>query len=658
MNRYLAREILFHPYQQLMELPDEDVVEVVFDDGMVQMSTNELIFSQLCWEIQRKYEHAPLLKSFRLSKRVSGMAHAEIAGNCLFETRKHYLKMGLNFTREDVEECSRLVSVITNNIFNFVVHDLGEYVESGCALDFVEILNHPEVAKINNEIQSKPSVTNMDVEECIDKLGKIIINDPALVRNAVSKAVRSGVVKINQALQCVGPRGFVNDIDSQIFPDAIRVGFAQGFTRLADGLKESRSATQSLLYTKGPMQDSEYFNRSEQLAAASIMGIHDSDCGSRNYVPVTIASRNLLADLEGAYYLNEETNQEEYITRDHSHLLGKTIRKRSVLTCKHPNPYEVCARCFGELSISIPRDTNIGYVSAAQLQGPVGQLILSNKHFIGSVGVDEISIDEYSSAYISRGSDENCIYLNPELKGYVNKGYLLEIAFDEKEAVNLTDITAIDNIDMVSPFRISEVRYMEFKAVDKVGNEVLKPALVKVQTDTRVGSLSKDFLRYVKRKGWVVGDKQDYRVDMSEWDFTKPLIQMPLKHFDTVDYMKTIESFIKGTSSKNSRTLTSYETPYGALIALHDIVSLRLSVNVAYLEILLLATLVVDRTNRDYRLPVDRVNGETARYNQIMALHSLAAAYAYEGQADVIFSTEAFLVKVRPRHILDNMVLG
>jgi hypothetical protein len=649
MNSYKARDILNLDLETLLSLPDEDKIELVFDDKTVITSTNEMIFSQFCWEIQRHYLHAPLLHTQLLTKRVSGMAHAEILEKCLFDTRKHYLENGLAFTREDVEHCSRLISIATNNIFNFVVAELAEYVESGSALDFVDILVHPKVKALNDAIENKDDVTSFDIENISKELEDIIVNDPMLQRNAISKAIRSKVVKVNQALQCIGPRGFVNDIDSQIFPDPIRVGFARGFTRLADGLKESRSATQSLLFTKGPMQDSEYFNRSLQLSAITIEGIYDGDCGSKEYIPVTISSLGLLGDLEGSYYLNEETNKEEFITRNHTHLLGKTVNKRSACTCKSPNPAMVCSRCFGELSISVPRATNIGYVSAAQLQGPVGQLILSNKHYIGSVAVDTFSVSDADSVFIKVASDNNSIYLNKDLKNFS-----FEIAFDEKEASNLNDILGTKNIDSISPFRISEVRFMEFKVKAK---ETIS-TLVQVQSDTRIGSLSRDMLKFIDEKGYTIGENGEYRVKMDGWDFNKPLIELPMKHFDTVDYMHSIESFIKGTAAKNAKTLTSFTTPAAALAALHDLVSLRLSVNIAYLEIIILSTLVIDRKNRDYRLPTDRKNAEMAKHNQLMSLHSLAAAYAYEGQESVIFSTEAFLVKCRPRHILDHMVLG
>ena len=71
MNSYKARDILNLDLETLLSLPDEDKIELVFDDKTAITSTNEMIFSQFCWEIQRHYPHAPLLHTQLLTKRVS-----------------------------------------------------------------------------------------------------------------------------------------------------------------------------------------------------------------------------------------------------------------------------------------------------------------------------------------------------------------------------------------------------------------------------------------------------------------------------------------------------------------------------------------------------------------------------------------------------------
>lgn len=646
MKCYNARDIMHLSEREVWDLPDLDVIEVVLDDGSLITSTNELIFSWYIWSIHRNYSEAPLLKSHFLTERLTGSSHVTLLSNAIFDCYDRYAELNKTV---DMEHMAELAFRAYNDLYNALTTNLEAYVDSSCALDIIDVMLHPDIQEANTKLQTKKTVSAFDLDECNATIANVLHSAPELASNGISKAIRAGVVKMNQVLQCVGARGFVTDVDSFIFKHPIRVGYAQGIDTIADLQKDSRTASQSLMFTKGPMQDSEYFNRSEQLAASSIQGIYPGNCGTKNYLDVTINNRTLLNDMAGKIYLDPVINRERALTKGDTNLIGKTIKIRTVLMCEHPNPYEVCATCFGILSLAIPAGTNIGYLSAASVQGPVGQLILSNKHYTGSAGVSKVEIPESEEPFISTGPDEDSIYLNSDL---VNR--LISITIPGKDAPNLIDLADIQDLRSVSPFKISTITAGEF-----VINEETETLgyTVRLTSGARVGSLSLDMLGYIKKHGWSVNEKGHFSIDMTKWDYTKPFISIPLKHFSTVDFMKSIESFIKG-GGKGSTSIVSYPTAGGALLALHDLISTRLSVNIAYMEILVLAALVRDRDGRDYRLPVDRKNAEPARYTKIMDMHSLSAAYAYEGQQNTIFSVESFLVKERPRHPLDDLIVS
>lgn len=646
MKRYIARDVMYLTESEVWNLPDLDVIEVVLDDGEITTSTNELIFSWYIWSIHRNYPETPLLKTHFLIERLTGSSHVTLLSNAIFDSYDTYAALNKSV---DMEHMAELAFRAYNDLYNALTTNLEAYVDSSCALDIIDVMLHPDIAEANHKLQTKKTVSTFDLDECNETIANVLRTAPELASNGISKAIRAGVVKMNQVLQCVGARGFVTDVDSFIFKHPIRVGYAHGIETIADLQKDSRTASQSLMFTKGPMQDSEYFNRSEQLAASSIHGIYPGNCGTKNYLDVTVNNRALLNDMCGKIYLDPVSKTERAITKTDTHLIGKTVKMRTVLMCEHPNPYEVCATCFGVLSLSIPAGTNIGYLAAASVQGPVGQLILSNKHYTGSAGVSSVEIPESEEPFISKGPDENSIYLNKLLEKR-----LISITIPGKDAPNLIDLADIQDLRTVSPYKISTITVGEF-----IVNEETETVgyAVRLTSGSRVGSLSLDMLRYVKEQGWTVNDRGNFIIDMTKWDYSKPFISIPLKHFSTVDFMKSIESFIKG-GGKGSTSIVSYPAAGGALLALHDLISARLSVNLAYMEILVLAALVRDRDGRDYRLPVDRINAEPARYTKIMDMHSLSAAYAYEGQQNTIFSVESFLVKERPRHPLDDLIVS
>lgn len=87
------------------------------------------------------------------------------------------------------------------------------------------------------------------------------------------------------------------------------------------------------------------------------------------------------------------------------------------LTCEHPDRGGVCVRCFGEIGYSIPRYTNVGHVSASEMQSKVGQLLLSNKHYLASAVIALMQIQEDDALYIRLGKEDNHIYLTDRFKG-------------------------------------------------------------------------------------------------------------------------------------------------------------------------------------------------------------------------------------------------
>src|SRR5690606_21001608 len=62
-------------------------------------------------------------------------------------------------------------------------------------------------------------------------------------------------------------------------------------------------------------------------------------------------------------------------------LINKVLKIRTLFDCKHPDRYGVCERCYGEQAYSIMPFTNIGHQGTINMQSPIGQLLLSAKHF-------------------------------------------------------------------------------------------------------------------------------------------------------------------------------------------------------------------------------------------------------------------------------------
>lgn len=642
-----ARDVLAMSINDVWELPDGPM-KLEFEDGVVDTNTRETIFSRYIWEFHRKYPHTPLKKCHHIAgQRLGSSTHLRLIANALWDS---YDSSPVPISHDGMEERSQLAYIVTNMLFNDMSRRLEDWVSGISYIDFLEIVNDPIIEEINRLVRPNEDGSGITIEAAYAKIAARL-KDPANFQgNGVAKAARSGMVSLGQILQCVGPRGYVTDIDSTIFRNPILTGFTHGILSLEDSLKESRSAAKALFYAKDQMARSEYFNRNIQLSAATLCNMHMEDCGTTTTVPFPVMAGDL-RDLQGMWHFDDKEQKLKAIRLGDKHLIGKTINLRTVFNCVHPDVYGVCVKCFGELGLSFPRGTNIGHHCSSALQSKVGQRILSTKHEDGNASVENIIFNPLESQIVRIGAEPSKIYLNPALKG---KKLYLSIA--EKEAPNLHDLTFVENTNILVPGRYSELRRVKFTLEDNKG--ITDHILVQMYIGTRYGFISQDLLNYIKKAGWTMDEVGNYVIDLTEFNQNEPLFNIPKKHYSTVDHMQAIEAMIKGKARNGVPSIIDYETPGQALIALHDLVASKLTVSISHLQTIILSTMVQDRDARDFNLPVDRLNAKPETYRSLMGLRSLGPTMAFEGQVGALYSPSSFVVKNRPRHPLDALLMG
>ena len=104
--------------------------------------------------------------------------------------------------------------------------------------------------------------------------------------------------------------------------------------------------------------------------------------------------------------------------------------------------------------------------------------------------------------------------------------------------------------------------------------------------------------------------------------------------------------------------MVDYSSNIAAVQGFHEIVSERMNVNFACLEVIAISHSARDIEAKDYRLPADKSKAQLAKYNNIMNYRSLSAKMAYQGHVKVMFSETAFTIRRRPSHHLDPVLLG
>src|SRR5690606_9783113 len=137
--------------------------------------------------------------------------------------------------------------------------------------------------------------------------------------------------------------------------------------------------------------------------------------------------------------------------------VGKIIHMRSVFHCKDTDPAGCCSTCFGEIALSIPRNTNWGHVSATVLCGKTTQNIMSTKHLDGSAEVDDIVLSANDQEFIRSGTIDNTLLLAKRLKGKDVK-----VILAPSEAAGLVDLNYTDSIRSLSIHNLTALTEVMF----------------------------------------------------------------------------------------------------------------------------------------------------------------------------------------------------
>jgi hypothetical protein len=464
--------------------------------------------------------------------------------------------------------------------------------------------------------------------------------------NPIALASRSKLVSFGQVQQCVGPRGFLTDTDSTEFSYPVMRSYVSGMRLFEEELIESRSAAKALLFSKSPLQQAEYFSRRLQLMSQIVQNLHMGDCGSTDYLRWQVRAKDL-KQMIGKHYL-DDSGKLKTITSNSQDLIGKTIKIRSVIHCAHPDPYGICSTCFGDLALSVPEGTNIGQMCCTSLAQKSSQNVLSVKHLDGSSVVSGITLTEHERKFLKVAPDDNSYMLADGLKGEHVK-----LVISSKQSSNITDIMDIGDVNELNITRVSELNDVGIKRV-VAGKEELEVIIVSL--NGRMASMTYPLLAYVRMHGWNVDEIGNYVIDMKDWDWSKEVLTLPLRHFNMSDHSRDIASMLESSVDKLQER-DHIASPDAALVELFDLVNDKLEVNLAVLDVVLYASMIVSAEDGNFMLPKPWTDKGLGVMRMSMANRSLSAAMAYEGHREIIVNPDSFVNTNRPDHPMDFLLV-
>ncbi len=642
---YNLRDLVQLAPEELWRIPDAKIV-IRCDDGDYVTTTHRMRYAVLL--TRGYYQHYPetAAKISHLlpnGKRIGKMTHAGILESVMWDVYDTYTQTGREV---DPQHLALLAYQATNLLYNEASYKLAPYVQSLDILDFIDVIHHPKIHAAQESVQPVAA----SIERVYSVIGNVLEDPAELKGNRLANIVKNGLVDRNQVVQCVGPRGFTTDIDSYIFKKPMLVGFTHGFHLFYDSLIDSRLAAKAQSFTGPPLQSTEYFNRQLQLLAHTFVGVVPGDCGSKETISWRVRAKDLAA-LDGKYYETEFGLMR--VRRSDRELIDTEIQLRTPTKCHNPDSQYCCTACYGEMSLAFPRSTNVGHVAATNLGEKISQKVLAVKHVETSSAVDEVNLSSYALKFIRPSLlDNNLIHLADRM-AHAEK---VELMFQAHEAPHITDVHQHEDLSKLPLTFISELSEVQFRITANGKTEI---GIIPVYMDNRPASLSYPALQFIKERGLVPSeDAKFYTVDLTGYDLEQPLFEMPRWHVNMLDYAESIKDFLCAAKRKGAgKTLRDYDNVEGALKELYALVSSRMQVNIVHLEILIRSTMVRSRVNRDYRLPLAGNAVEFGEFTTTMYLRSMSAAMAYQGQRQALDRPMLYLVRNRPSHTLDWMLV-
>nr|UVX43183.1 MAG: RNA polymerase Rpb1, domain 5 [Bacteriophage sp.] len=623
----LTREELNHDEQFMLELE--------FDDGVMVTSWRTTLYSWYIWEFQRRYPKAPLLMHHHVgNRRFNKGTTNKTMNHCFWDTFSAY---GGELHPEDL---AKTVDDIRQQLFNDVEY-VEEYVPTLDIDDFIGVLNHPKIKEINNAVQ--PNETS--IQQAYKAITVVLKDEDELRDNELAEAIKSEFPKVGQALQCVGPRGYLTDMDSHRFDFPILTSYGNGIYTLAESLIESRSATKSLIFNKELIKETEYFNREMQLLCHVMAGLSGKDCGTTRTLPVRIRNKDDLKTYNGKYRVTDKGLAA--IKSTDTELIGEIVRIRAVSCCEEKARGYVCPVCYGDLHLSVPYGSNIGHVAATEICREITQRVLSNKHLDQSSMIERISLSEYDAKFLAVHPCGSKLGLAQGIKpGSVR------IQFSRKCAPYLADIRGMDEIPEHNLARYSHIDSVIMN-IDRPG-EVTLSVPITVAMGSRIGYFTSSFLKHMRAIGWSMTANGDYEVSLTGWDSKRPIFALPMKQMNMLDFKQEFEALIKRSkkygTGRQSPDLNNPEVMAQEVQIMADLLNSKISTNVVHVEIMLQATMVISENDRDYRIPHPTEHREYGGFNNLIRFRSISGALAHEKQADTLNTMSSYLVTNRQPH--------
>lgn len=625
-----------------------------FDDGVVmEVTTPRLDLSRWLWALQLSFNKLPIKSTHYISQK-------EVPWGVISKVMSDIYKSVFEVYHDkdiDKEVLWKIMYRAINDLYNYSVSEFKEFTRSVNALDYAEVYEHPEMVKIREDL--RPNARS--IEKAYVRSTEWLLNNTDLEHNPVVSDVRCGTSSTEQLNQCIICRGYTTDIDDHIYPDPIMANYYEGVHDPVESVMDSTLASKAMIYQGAPLEQTQYGNRKLQFSSARVDLLITGDCGSNVLSPITI-DENRANGLLGLYYKHPKTGKlTEFTKQDGKDYNEMTLHFRVPMYCGYRDKACVCSTCYGTLARNIPHGTNIGIVASVSTQSEVSQRVLKVKHVESLTSIEPLEINPEEMKYITNDTDPSFVRLNPKIKG---KGIKLLLRGEVRDrAINASRLSTVllkDLDPQRSTAHLSQFREIIFELpYDGTRPDRRK---VKVAKGSMPSFLSNDFLRWFVKEERVIEPDGFYHLNVDDWDFNKPFLELPRKQMSMKDFASEVEVFIRSSGDSSSKNLgrlkqlAQYNDPTDAMLDLYDLITSKVDVHMTHVSIVCLS-MMVEAGSDSMELPPLNKKSRFAKHTVLLNMGSWGALAAYQGGSAELEKAEQYLNIDRPQHLMDPLWL-
>lgn len=608
-ERILARSILNTDRMSIWDIPDKEYT-ITFEDGKeTKCNKKHVIFNRYCWELFSLFPETPITSNCDIVAILNSECYNADTHIRLLETIfKHICEYNNLHAYASKESLLKRTMQIVNLIRNEIVTMISPFVSGIDATDFVEVIKNKSIQDIQSNLKPAP--------EHIDRAYKGIKQAMPGInpKNRFVKAYNSKSINENQANQCIGPRGFVTDLDRTVFKQPIVNGFIRGMGSLYEMMAESCTAAKSLNANDTHIKTSEYASRRIQLLTMSVRNVANYDCGSQEYMDMFI-TQQILDNIKGIYYLKEDGSL-EWIRGNETHLINNIIKIRTALGCRHPIPHEICTTCLGKTSENFKENSNLGYIMTSYLMEKSTQTILSTKHLTHSVKKSAIKLEGHANKYFY-ADEENNIYFNKDLDltGMI-------IILPNNRISKLIDVLNIQHTNIA----LNKIGELDEVIIKDTKHKTPLVDVVNISYRDRTSIITKALLEHIKNTKLESDARGNFVISLDTFNKDLPIFNNPLKESNIISFVNKITSIIETNKDK-------IDDPYEKLNMLFMHIIDQFKCNLSILQVMIYATTTYNAYNNNYRLGRNSVHPHCEQKTVLFRHRSLSQLLIFEEQS-------------------------